>query len=142
MTAPIHPEDVYACDIDSTVTMWVRGHVPKRRFKGAVLSGAGHYDWSDSEGTDKAAILKSKVRHGWVITCAGDFSGCGWDMSMFFTEQEPKVEDGRWAGDRSADVSHMTYEEDDDGNEREIEHDDAEVIDGPHLATWMVIDSG
>lgn len=117
------PQSVYACDF-VTRWLWVHGWVNKRKFKGACLSH-GFDGESDSPDEDRRDIIKAKVIHGWIISVAGDASGCGWDVTSWLLDTEPSVVDGRWDGA-------TTYDE--DGNEAE---GGAEVVDGPHKATWM-----
>lgn len=125
----ITPMDIYACDLDR-VWLWVHGHVPRDKMRGAALSRLRYLD-ADVE---PEQVFKGKVRHGWVLTVTGDLSGCGWDMSTFFEETEPQVvedESGvrRWSG--------ATRYDEAAGDDIEV---DAEVVDGPHVATWLEMD--
>lgn len=98
------------------VNHWVRGHVNPVKFRGQLLSKAtngmleGDYEPMD--------IIKGNIKRGWLISCAGDVSGCGWDSAMFFLE-EPLPE-----GTKQYEV--WTY----DGDVM------AEIVDGPHEVTW------
>ncbi len=100
------------------VNHWVRGHVNKEKFRGRLLSRAseGRLE-GDYEPMD---IIKGNVKHGWLISCAGDTSGCGWDTSMYFLD-EPLPE-----GTKQYEV--WSY-----GEEGDVM---AEIVDGPHEVTW------
>jgi hypothetical protein len=112
--------EVFACDMGAT-WVWTHGWLDRRKFKGQLLSNHRSLD-ADYEVED---IIRGRVRRGWVITVAGDLSGCGWDMTTYFCKTEPLVVDGRWDGA-------TTYDEYD--GETEVP---AEVVDGPHPATWL-----
>lgn len=124
--APPHIHETTACDY-SPSWLWVHGWVDKRKFKGRCLSAVGRH-WSALEGEyEKDQIMEGEVRQGWVLTCAGDLSGCGWDSTIYFEENEPVVIDGRWDG---------ATRYDEDGEEIEGGGD---IVDGPHQATWLEI---
>jgi len=145
-------EPVMMCHTEDS-NFWAHGWQDKRKFKGRVLSEGGLWDL----GYEPRDIFVGKVKHGWIISVAGDTSGCGWDTTMYFQEDEPTVYvDG---DDRYTDVA-TTYEsmcknhgvdwgtKTDHFNKNghdwdtmkeedcsEEEHD-AIVVDGPHKVTW------
>jgi len=114
----VRTEPVAMCRTDE-VCYWTHGWVDKRKFRGALLSAAS---WPSSlEGEEEPdTIIRGKVHHGWVLTVAGDTSGCGWDATIHFLH-EPLAE--------GTETFEDTY--DADGNEVP-----APIIDGPHEATW------
>lgn len=114
-------EESYTCDLD-VGWIWTHGWVDRRRFKGECLSKASRRGFDTDFG--EREIATGVVKHGWVLTVAGDLNGCGWDMTTFFETTEPVIVDGRWP-------ERTTYE---DEHDREV---DAEVVDGPHKATWL-----
>ena len=123
MSQAMQVEDVYACELDH-VWLWARGHIPRDKMRGAALS---RLPYLDAE-LEPEQVFRGKVKRGWVLCVAGDASGCGWDTTMHFQETEPRVwtdEHGvtRWSGA-------STYDDDD-------QEMDAEVVDGPHEATWV-----
>ena len=117
--------EVIACDYGQA-TLWEHGWQDKRKFKGRALSTLPRLESVDDP--DPRQVVRATVHHGWVITVAGDTSGCGWDMTTYFRDDEPVVVDGRWDGA-------SVYDE--DGEEVE---GGAEVVDGPHRATWLDIE--
>jgi hypothetical protein len=118
-------EEVVACDYEQLAWLWTHGWVNKRKFKGECLSRTSRRGFDTD--FEEIEIVKGKVVHGWILTIAGDLSGCGWDATMYMERDEPVIIDGRWAG-------HEGVEYDDDDNEVDV---DAQVIDGPHKATWL-----
>lgn len=118
-------EEVFACDL-ATAWIWAHGWLDKRKFKGQCLS---RYERRAFDADyEKEDLIKGKVHHGWVLTVAGDLSGCGWDMTCFLLDAEPEIVDGRY-------IAETTVEYDDEDNETEV---NPEVVDGPHKATWLV----
>lgn len=112
-------QDIYACDA-GRFWLWEHGTIPAHKFKGRCLSrvARGSFDGIEDGFDVRVDIVKAKVHHGWVITIVGDTSGCGWDTTTWFLDAPPLIEDGHWAGATD-------YE------------DPAEVVDGPHVATWL-----
>lgn len=122
-------EAVYACDLDGA-TMWVHGWVDKRKFKGKCLSEHGMLE-ADFDNHD---IVNAKVQHGYVLSVAGDTSGCGWDVTTYFVKDEPVLTDGRWMGATRWEDSEGSTVDPDEPDSMEVP---AEVVDGPHQATWL-----
>jgi hypothetical protein len=108
------PQELFACSW-GTVWIWKPGHLDKSKFKGWVLSNHRSFDAE----YDTYDLVRAPVRHGWVVTVAGDTSGCGWDTTTYLERDEPHIVDGRWVK--------FTTEE----------GVPLEVVDGPHLATWL-----
>lgn len=139
-------EPVAMCHTYET-NFWAHGWVDKRKFKGSILPNAQDYG-----GYEPRDIFVGKVFHGWIISVAGDTSGCGWDTTMYFTKTEPVVVDGMCDVATSyepmckfhgADWGTKTFfnkngHDWDTMNEEDCseEEHDAEVVDGPHKATW------
>lgn len=120
----ITPTEAFSCDPGNRSWLWVHGHVDRSKFRGRCLSRATARDFEAD--WDVGDILRGRIVHGWVITVAGDDSGCGWDTTTYFRRHEPVVVDGRWRYD-------------DDGG---LPGDAAalfDVVDGPHAATWLEV---
>lgn len=105
----------------------MHGHIDKSAFKGQILSGL-HGRRFDTDYTVEE-VINAKVRHGWVISLAGDLERCGWDTTMYFCDSEPTVIDNTWWGDKDHNIRYY----DKDGNDVV----GATVVDGPHKATWL-----
>lgn len=119
-------DELPSCNLDGT-TFWVHDWVPKRKFRGAMLSAASARNLDTEMDTDD--ILKRKVVHGWVITVDGGAGWCGeFDAVTYMVDTEPEVIDGTWGEKLAPAIG--------DDEERE-EMVPALVIDGPHRATWM-----
>jgi hypothetical protein len=95
---------------------WCHGWVDKAKFRGRLLSRTPYLEGEE----DARDIIHGKVKRGWIVTVAGDTSGCGWDATMHFLT-EPLAEG----------ATHYAEVYDEDG-----EKHPAEIIDGPHKVTW------
>lgn len=137
-------EPVMMCHTEEA-NFWAHGWQDKTKFKGRVLSEADLYDL----GYEPKDIFTGKVVQGWVISVAGDTSGCGWDTTMYFQKEEPKVDedehgnrswDGATVYDQMCRVHKLLWEDHDWDVQKEgdcsDEERDAQVVDGPHKATW------
>jgi hypothetical protein len=118
-----HPTSVYSCDWEVR-WLWVEGWVNKRKFKGKCISH-GFGAESDSPDEDRGDIIRAKVHHGWIISVAGDASGCGWDATSWLVDDEPHVVDGKWLGPPEDQVGGTEFP--------------AEVVDGPRKVTWLEV---
>lgn len=140
-------EPVMMCHTDDA-NLWAHGWQNKTKFKGRVLAEANLYDL----GLEPKDIFTGKVFHGWVISVAGDTSGCGWDTTIYFVKEEPVVVDGMcdvatsyeprckahgadWGTKTSFNKNGHDWDTMNEEDCSEEEHD-AEVVDGPHKATW------
>jgi hypothetical protein len=107
-------EEPIAMCATQQLSYWVRGHVPKGKFRGALLSKCGGLEGEE----DAYDIIHGKVQHGWLIACAGDLSGCGWDTTLYFlTEPLPE--------------GTTTFHDEFDGFP-----ESGPIVDGPHEVTW------
>lgn len=108
---------------------WARGHIDKTKFRGRLLSLASDRRLEGDEDTHD--ILAGKVKHGWIVTVAGDWSGCGGDFSIYFLETKPETEFIENPEDYFDDW-------DDESKAAYIEEigEPGQIVDGPHEATW------
>lgn len=104
-----------------TNNYWAHGHIPKAKFRGRLLSYASEFRLEGDE--DVRDILAGRVKHGWIISVAGDWSGCGGDYTIYFLENEPP------------DVGAVWEEPDPDLYEEDDEVPTGEIID-KQLCTW------